>query len=296
MDKNIQRLSLAILFSVSFFAAKAFADPAPVVQGNLATDSPTVATQALVTSDDQSTQADNNAMDEDGTAAMTAAPMPASMQNLPPSEVQLYNQLQQVKQQMRDMQGQLEVQAHEMQLLQQKMHTQVAMPSAANAQTSQTGASAKTSQATVSTSNAASKAVDSTQTKQELAEQAQYEQAYQLLVNKQYQQATSGMQSYLQKYPKGEYAANAHYWLGELNLISGNSNSALSEFKIVVNSFNQSNKVADAMLKVGYIYYLDQQYKSSATELEKLVKSYPDSSSAKLAQQKLDLMKSSGNI
>lgn len=295
MDKNIQRLSLAILFSVSFFAAKTFADPAPVVQGNLATGNPAVATQALVTSDDSSSnQAANSMTSADETASMATTSMPA---NLPPSEVQLYNQLQQVQQQMRDMQGQLEVQAHEIQLLKQQTHTQAAIPPVAKAQATQVSPSMETAQTTASTSNAAtSKAVDTKQAKQALAEQAQYEQAYQLLVNKKYEQATSGMQSYLKKYPKGQYAANAHYWLGELNLIAGNSNSALSEFQIVVNSFNQSNKVSDAMLKVGYIYYLDQQYKTSAAELEKLVKTYPNSSSAKLAKQKLDLMRSSGNI
>lgn len=287
MDNNIQRLSLAILFSASFFAAKTFADPAPVVQGNLASPTAAVAEQTLVT-----------ANSSDTTQAQVANA--AAMQNLPPSELQLYNQVQQMQQQMRDLQGQLEVQSHQIQVLQQQVKPQPTQTSAAaaNPALAATPAPAATP-ASATTATDISQDVTSSNAapaKQTLTEQAQYEQAYQLLVDKKYDQAEIGLQNYLKEYPNGQYASNAHYWLGELYLVSGNSNQALSQFQTVVNKFDDSNKVADAMLKIGYIYYLDQQYKTSATELQKLIKDYPTSSSAKLAKEKLDMMQSSGNI
>jgi len=278
------------LFSASLFAVKSFADPAPVVQGNLVTNNAVVSEQALVTSGDADTNSNTQMADTNDNAAM---------QNLPPSELQLYNQLQQVQQQMRDLQGQLEVQGHQIQVLQQTQTSakqdapQVAMPV-------QTITPAQVSGATESKTNASTSAASQTPTtqkaKQSLDEQALYQQGYQSLVDKKYGQAQAEMQDYIQKYPKGEYAANAYYWSGELYLISGDSTNAMTQFQSVVTKFGNSGKAADAMLKIGYIYYTEQQYNKAESQLQKLVKDYPSSSSAELAKQKLAMMQAEGNV
>ena len=60
--------------------------------------------------------------------------------------------------------------------------------------------------------------------------------------------------------------------------------------------FGNSGKAADAMLKIGYIYYTEQQYNKAESQLQKLVKDYPSSSSAELAKQKLAMMQAEGNV
>ena len=128
-----------------------------------------------------------------------------------------------------------------------------------------------------------------------LAEEKNYQAAYNLLANKQYAQAQAGMQDYIKKYPNGKFAANAHYWLGELALISGNTKQALTEFGTVTNKFADSQKAADAMLKTGLIYYNEHQLIQAENQLKTLIHKYPDSNSAQMAKQKLQLIQSSGN-
>ena len=46
-----------------------------------------------------------------------------------------------------------------------------------------------------------------------------YRAAYALVRGQQFDQAMPAFQQFLQDYPDGKYAANAHYWLGELYLV-----------------------------------------------------------------------------
>ena len=46
-----------------------------------------------------------------------------------------------------------------------------------------------------------------------------YRAAYALVQGRQFDQAIPAFKQFLQRYPDGQYAANAHYWLGELYLV-----------------------------------------------------------------------------
>ena len=46
-----------------------------------------------------------------------------------------------------------------------------------------------------------------------------YRAAYALVQGRQFEQAIPAFKQFLQRYPDGQYAANAHYWLGELYLV-----------------------------------------------------------------------------
>ena len=67
-----------------------------------------------------------------------------------------------------------------------------------------------------------------------------------------YDEAASGFQVYLAKYPRGPRADNATYWLGEAQYMQQDFEGALKSFQ-AVNSFPESRRLADAMLKVGVL-------------------------------------------
>src|SRR5690606_23823944 len=74
------------------------------------------------------------------------------------------------------------------------------------------------------------------------AELASYTAAYDLLKNRQIDQAVTAFDAHLQRYPTGQYAANAHYWLGENYLLQNNLGSAEKAFATVVNELAADRK------------------------------------------------------
>lgn len=123
--------------------------------------------------------------------------------------------------------------------------------------------------------------------RQVMQQQREYEQAYQLLRSKQYSQATAYMQQYLQHYPNGQYAANAHYWIGELSLISGQTQQARQEFNTVINNYTDSTKAPDAMLKLAMLDADNGQPQQARKQLQLIQERYPNSTAAQLAQQQM---------
>ena len=85
-------------------------------------------------------------------------------------------------------------------------------------------------------------------------EQQIYQTAYNLIKAKKYSDAVDALQGMLKKYPSGQFASNAHYWLGELYGLMGKNDLALTEFGTVIETYPDSPRVSDAQLKVGLIY------------------------------------------
>ena len=56
------------------------------------------------------------------------------------------------------------------------------------------------------------------------------------------------------RHPHHELADNAQYWLGEVYYDQKDYARALTEFRATVTAYPRGNKVADALLKVGFAY------------------------------------------
>ena len=115
-----------------------------------------------------------------------------------------------------------------------------------------------------------------------------YQAAFDLLKGAKYAEAATGFEAYLKQYPDGQLADNAFYWLGESYYITRKFNEALSSFATVTVRYPQSRKIADAWLKLGYTYYEMKKIKEAKSALEKTMNTFPDSSAALLAKQRLD--------
>ncbi|CAM4410248.1 MAG: Cell division coordinator CpoB [Legionellaceae bacterium] len=109
-----------------------------------------------------------------------------------------------------------------------------------------------------------------------------------------YVRATTAFQKYLSQYPDGIYAANAHYWLGEIYLIQGQPDPAAAEFKMIITNFPSTPKVPDALLKLGQAYYDKGDYKEAKKHFENLQKQFSTTSAALTAKAKLQKMQQEG--
>lgn len=118
-------------------------------------------------------------------------------------------------------------------------------------------------------------------------EDVEYQAAFKLLRSKNYDQAALGMQKYLNDYPHGKYAVNAHYWLGEIYYLQSQLTKSINEFQIVISQYPDSAKVPDSMLKLAMIYSQEGDYKKSHQEFQEIKNKYPNSNAAHLMEQQL---------
>ncbi|MCV5231961.1 tol-pal system protein YbgF, partial [Escherichia coli] len=82
------------------------------------------------------------------------------------------------------------------------------------------------------------------------------------------------------------YSANSHYWLGQLYFAKKQDKDAVKSFAAVV-SYKDSNKRADALLKLGEIAERNNNAAQAKKYYQQVVDEYPGSASAKLAGSKL---------
>ncbi len=126
-------------------------------------------------------------------------------------------------------------------------------------------------------------------------EQQIYQTAYDLIKAKKYDQAVKTLQGMLQKYPSGQFASNAHYWLGELYGLLGKNDQALTEFSNVVQNYPESPRVSDAQLKIGLIYASQMKWPDAKSAFKKVINRYPGTTSSRLASEQLKQIKQAGH-
>lgn len=125
--------------------------------------------------------------------------------------------------------------------------------------------------------------------------QADYDQAFKLLRGAQYDKAIAAFEQFLKKYPDGPLSDNAQYWLGEANYVIRRFPEALKDFQQVVSRYPDSPKVPDAELKAGFTHYELDQWDEARKALTEVTNKYPDTTAAKLAQNRLQRMKKEGH-
>jgi len=126
------------------------------------------------------------------------------------------------------------------------------------------------------------------------AEAQAYDEALAILREGRYAEAADAYRRFLATYPNGRFADNAHYWLAETHYVTRQFQPALDEFNTLVTTFPNSPKLPDAQLKIGYIHYELGNWQEARSQLESLVQRYPDSTAARLAGERLQRMTREG--
>ena len=124
-------------------------------------------------------------------------------------------------------------------------------------------------------------------------EQQTYQQAYDLIKAEKYDQAVATLQQMLHKYPSGQFAANAHYWLGELYGLQGKNDLSAAEFQTVLKQYPGSPRMADAGLKLGLIYAAEFKWHEAKSAFHNVINRYPGTASARLAAEQLKQIRQS---
>lgn len=115
-----------------------------------------------------------------------------------------------------------------------------------------------------------------------------YQAAYALVRSQQFNQAVTAFQQFLQDYPSGRFTPNAHYWLGELYLVTSppDTEAARQSFMLLLDMYPTDSKVPDALFKLGRIHYTKGNRERAREFLDRVINEFGSTNSAavKLAQ------------
>lgn len=125
-------------------------------------------------------------------------------------------------------------------------------------------------------------------------QQQEYDAAYALMKDGQYERAMKELRAFLAKHPSSGLADNAQYWIGECNYVLRNYKLALEEYTKVLNYPNGS-KLPDAMLKIGYVHYELGAWDKARKALTDVTERFPGTNFARLASDRLAKMKKDGH-
>jgi tol-pal system protein YbgF len=221
------------------------------------------------------------------------------MQNF--TNMNLPQQISDIQDKIQQLRGQLQVQAHDLKLLnsQQRsfyqdvdsriaeLKTLVSNGSIGSSTTSSPKKGPSKSSAKPSASNTSAAPNLDVHAKDNMA----YKGALQWVLKQQFSAALTAFQKYLTDYPKGQYVANAHYWLGEIYMRQQKTKLAMSQFQIIINQYPKSNKVSDAQLKLAMIDASQGKPEQAKAGFLAIAKQYPGTTAAQLANLQLQKLK-----
>ena len=208
------------------------------------------------------------------------------------NEQNLLSKIDELQQRLQKLNGQVEDQSHQIEKLQGQLRSlyqdSEQRSSKAKKLESDTATPVITTGAVVKALPAVNKKNDGKGEKVLLKEQQLYREAINLLPIKKYEASGNKLRSYLKLYPRGTYAAKAHYWLGEINFLQKNYDAAEEEFKTVIDKYPKDERVPDAMFKLALVHQNQGRDNQAKQELQLIIKNYPNNAAAQLAKLQLE--------
>lgn len=122
-----------------------------------------------------------------------------------------------------------------------------------------------------------------------------YQSAFNLLKQGRYPESIQAFSQFLENFPGGAFEDNAQYWLAEASYVNRDFEVALGDFQKVLSNHPQSAKVPGAMLKMGYIHYELKRWGEAREVLQSLQQKYTGSTEARLAEKRLQRMTKEGH-
>ncbi|RQO60838.1 tol-pal system protein YbgF [Pseudomonas sp. KBW05] len=215
----------------------------------------------------------------------------------PSAQGELFNQLQRMQDQLAQQQGTIEILQNEVRQLKQEgleryqdldRRIGAGVTPAATPDNSSAGGAPSAAIGGAAAGAAASQApAASSEPGDPAKEKLYYDAAFDLIKAKDFDKASQAFGAFLRKYPNSQYAGNAQYWLGEVNLAKGDLQAAGQAFAKVSQLYPKHAKVPDSLYKLA-----DVERRLGHTDkvkgiLQQVVAQYPGTSAAQLAQRDL---------
>ena len=120
-----------------------------------------------------------------------------------------------------------------------------------------------------------------------LSEQQLYQMAYDSVINSDFERSIAEFDQYMSVYPSGRFVTNAHYWKGQAYLYLQRYGEAKESYEIILNRYEDSAKLADAMYGLGLAYQGLGNVTQARQLLNEIKRRFPNTGVANLADTKL---------
>lgn len=207
------------------------------------------------------------------------------MQNL--VQVNMPDQITNLQQQVQQLSGELQVQQHDITLLNQQLRNFYQDLAAQIKQGKNISATPTDDSSDTTAGSSTATDTPNTSTTPSTSAANKYKTALNLVAQKKYPEALKTFQSYLKASPNGHFAASAHYWLGEIYVQMKNLGAASLEYRHVIQDFPHSDKVADAEVKLAIIHVSQGKTVQARAEFTKIKQEYPGTTASQLADIQL---------
>lgn len=182
------------------------------------------------------------------------------------NQVEVLKRNQALSQQLKELQGQLEVQSHDISVLKEQQKSQFSdldqrvndishqktESTTTDKKPTTTEVKKKNSTASITTEDKKSPHAEKNKEEKDKKQSGEkaYQAAYALLKNKNYDKAQSAFRKFIQTYPDDPNQMNAHYWLGFSYLLKSQPDKAITEFKTVIKLDTDHVRTAEATRKI----------------------------------------------
>ena len=119
-----------------------------------------------------------------------------------------------------------------------------------------------------------------------------YQAAFELLKEGNYETARNSFITFIELYQNSEFIDDAKYWLAETYYAQRAYKKALEEFEKIQKEFPDSGKMPETILKSGFCYFELGDIYQAKRLLNLVTKEYPNTSVSRLASQKLKTINS----
>jgi tol-pal system protein YbgF len=248
---------------------------------------------------------EEKSLSKSSTPEPVAAPV-INVESSPTIQWQLYQKVQQLQQEVRELNGALEVQANIIERMKQDARNRYLDLDQRITELNNRAATAQASAAanTAATNSATTTATATTETSTTVATPAPapvnpdddkraYYAAYQTFKNGGPNKAINPMRNFIKTYPQSTFIPSAYYWLGEFYLAASPAdvNNAKKSFKIVIDNYADSAKAAAALLKLASFADVDAKTQDAIKYMQRIIKEFPQSDEAKAAKVYLTAQK-----
>lgn len=196
---------------------------------------------------------------------------------------QLYNQIQQMQEELQSLRGLLEQQTHELEQMKRQQRERYLDLDHRLGQLKRTDNDVA---APAAIAPASVVPASLSEEEQVLQDTVQYDAAFQLLKERKYSQAIEAFQALLVSSPGGKKAPYCEYWLGELYLASSPADldRAKTHFVTLLTQYPGHVKMPDGMYKLGTVFDRAGDKSKARVTLKRVIKDHAGSQAAKLAE------------
>ena len=122
----------------------------------------------------------------------------------------------------------------------------------------------------------------------EISAQDAYNSAFQLIRERQFDDALAAMESFTQAYPDSELVLDARFWRGQVFDVLGRDQEAIEAFKSITLDAPDYRRILQVKVKLGKLLVKNQDLMNGRKILQEVITQAPESVEAGLASRELE--------